>query len=392
LKKVAASNGIAVKGNKNKKDIIDELLKPKGQQQQANAPSSPQIQPLINLLKQSFLRPQKNEDGQTAAAIGHRNEEPFLKAFFDMCHLECKNHNNGSSPYSFAALNPKAVYRMGLIRKAGSKFAKASLDDIVVLEDEDFDFDCVPVEVKSRVAVSTMTEAADRIEEVVGVESYRSTAKYLVEATSSDPLFRLLLQDNNNQRRRQHESIHLLHSTYVAGTNRGLLLVGSHSELMYGIDVRFEQELLDAYSVVANLVYDRFLKPFYECTPVELNERIGDELQEAIKEVDQLDEHAFWTNYGVWRALNVDLSNISFPLPPAARCLPFQNAYWNAMKGPSDTTTKLVDKVEEHLGIRKPRTIATARLLTIGAVAFHRSNQMIINQQHLLQRCFPRHC
>ena len=47
------------------------------------------------------------------------------------------------------------------------------------------------------------------------------------------------------------------------------------------------------------------------------------------------------------------------------------------MKGPSDTTTKLIDKVEEQLGIRKPRTIATARLLTIGAVAFHRSNQMI---------------
>jgi hypothetical protein len=47
------------------------------------------------------------------------------------------------------------------------------------------------------------------------------------------------------------------------------------------------------------------------------------------------------------------------------------------LKGPSDTTTKLMDNVEEALGIRTPRTVATARLLSVGSVAFHRSNQML---------------
>jgi hypothetical protein len=141
---------------------------------------------------------------------------------------------------------------------------------------------------------------------------------------------------------------------------------------MYGVNVRFDQDLLDAYTAIADFVYQHFLKPFYECTPDELNESIGNEINKAIKDVEYLDEHLFWTNYGVWRALNVvDLNRLSFPLPPAACCLPFQNAYWNAMKGPSDTATKLIDKVEEQLGIHEPHAIATARLLTIAAAAFH---------------------
>jgi hypothetical protein len=83
----------------------------------------------------------------------------------------------------------------------------------------------------------------------------------------------------------------------------------------------------------------------------------------------------------LWRALNVDIkASTRFPLPPCARCLPFQNALWNQLKGPSDTTTKLIDSFEEQLGIR---TIATGRLLSIGAVAFHRSNQMLSSKETL---------
>jgi len=81
----------------------------------------------------------------------------------------------------------------------------------------------------------------------------------------------------------------------------------------------------------------------------------------------------------IWRCLNVDFNsrNVWFPLPPRARITPVQHAFWNALKGPSDTTTKLVDSIEEKLGIRSPRTVATARLLSVGSVAFHRSSHML---------------
>jgi len=45
--------------------------------------------------------------------------------------------------------------------------------------------------------------------------------------------------------------------------------------------------------------------------------------------------------------------------------------------GPSDTTTKLLDNCEEHVTVRTPRTIVTARLLAVGTVTFHRSHQML---------------
>ena len=89
--------------------------------------------------------------------------------------------------------------------------------------------------------------------------------------------------------------------------------------------------------------------------------------------------HAFWTNYHLWRAINVvvDSRIIKFPLPPCSRIVPIQCSWWNSTKGPSDTTTKLLDNCEEQLGIRNPQTIATARLLAIGGVVFHRCNQIL---------------
>ena len=53
------------------------------------------------------------------------------------------------------------------------------------------------------------------------------------------------------------------------------------------------------------------------------------------------------------------------------------------MKPPSDTSTKLIDYIEEHLGIHSPWTIVTARLLAIAAVAMHRSNQMLTAKEDL---------
>ena len=249
-------------------------------------------------------------------------------------------------------------------------------------------------------------EAADRIEEVVGAELYDKRTKYCVKTNSSDDLFRLLLHDEQNPTREQRESFQLLHGAQVTGSNRGLMLVGSNTDLMYAVDVDFDEELLEAYQVIMDYMYETFMKPFYECSVADLKDKLDSRIEQAIEHIDDLDIHSFWTNYMVWRALNVDVnrSNIAFPLPPSARCIPFQNAYWNSMKGkcdgkrccvcyyflsivlilcccrfntgPSDTTTKLIDAAEEHVGVRTPRGIVTSRLLSIGSVCFHKCNQM----------------
>lgn len=68
-----------------KDDIIGLLLEAKKNptgEAQPEANSDAEVnKPVEVLLRKSFLRPQSDKP-KAAAAIGHRNEEPFLKSFF----------------------------------------------------------------------------------------------------------------------------------------------------------------------------------------------------------------------------------------------------------------------------------------------------------------------
>ena len=334
LKKILVDSGAKSSGQK--KDLIDELVKPSDrrtkqskaqEKKRRQADMDPTLSPLVALFKQSFLRPQSDAPKE-AAAIGHRNEEPFLKAFYKEC---ANSTDSNETPFSFSKLSPEAIYRVGLMRKKGSKFAKASLDAVAFLDDGSM----LPVEVKSRVSQQTMHEAADKIEDMVGAELYSKRKKYLVSLSSGDSLLRDLLHDSGTTKREYKEAFQLLHGAYVSGSSRGLMLVGSRDELMLGIDVAFEETLLEAYSLVIEYMYDTYFAPFYECFVKDLIETKYADIKKALEFVPDVDEHSFWTNYMLWRALNVDVNefNVCFPLPPSARCIPYQNAYWNAMKG-----------------------------------------------------------
>ena len=189
LKEKAMSVGIKAS---TKKKLIDKLIKPPDERQepqQSTRPPKPSvpptIAPLVTLFKQSFLCPQKNEGNQTAARIGHENEEPFLRSFYD----ECQKSNDDADDFNQCNfdLPIKAICRVGLMRKRGSRFAKASLDGVAFLEDDE-GLALVPVEVKSRVSSTTMTEAQDRIKEEVGTELHDERRKYLLHLSSSDAL------------------------------------------------------------------------------------------------------------------------------------------------------------------------------------------------------------
>jgi hypothetical protein len=206
LKKLANEKNIKATGLK-KDALIDELLKPEGtaapaaagakkkQQRKEEEPMDNELLPLYTLFKQSFLR-QRPDRERAAARIGHRNEEPFLKAFFELCKKDVNPGINNNAQYSFQSLNPVAIFRLGLVRKKGSRFVKASLDGVTVIKTEDNgDLALLPTEVKSRVSTATMNEARDRVAEIVGAEQYNPRAKYLIQVSSSDSLLRLLIHD-----------------------------------------------------------------------------------------------------------------------------------------------------------------------------------------------------
>ena len=74
-----------------------------------------------------------------------------------------------------------------------------------------------------------------------------------------------------------------------------------------------------------------------------------------------LDAESFKFKLGMWRALNLDYLNRSkkikmsktvlLPLPPAETYNLLTHTTWDAFKGGGDTITKLIDNVQERVGI-----------------------------------------
>jgi len=269
LKRLCKDAGIKMTGLK-QHDMIEQLSLPehlrvvRKDTRKKTRPVDTETAPLVALFRQSFLRPEP--DGpRLAAAIGHRNEEPFLRSFFQVSQEQGEDDNE----FSFGSLHVRAVFRCGLMRKVGSKIAKASLDAITFLETEN-GLELIPTEIKSRVSMGTMVQARRLLETFVGAELYDDRKQYLIKTTSDDPLFKLLIHDKCNPSRCKKEALQLLHDAFVAGSNRGLLLAGSKKQLMNGILVAFQQDLLDAYAAVVTFLYNKFFRPFYEMPVNEL--------------------------------------------------------------------------------------------------------------------------
>lgn len=219
------------------------------------------------------------------------------------------------------------------------------------------------------------------------MERYDASEKYLVKTDATDPLFRCLIRDERVSSRERKECIQLLHHVFTFGAKEGLMLIGDRDELMCVIQVHFSEALRQAYSNIVKYMLDTYFVKFYE----ESADLPMTEIESALEALNGstgkgiVDLHAFQTNYMLWRAFNVDVDKeaIKFPLLPCARLIPFQNADWNVMKGPSDTLTDLLDRCEEQVGIRTPQTVATARLLGILALAWHRGGQMLTAKDDL---------
>ena len=93
----------------------------------------PELKPLVAILRQSFLRPQQPKSERSAARIGHKNEEKFLREFW-----EFYNGKKLDLPENFNALQLNAIFRPGLVaRKGDNSFVKDSADGVMVFKKND---------------------------------------------------------------------------------------------------------------------------------------------------------------------------------------------------------------------------------------------------------------
>jgi hypothetical protein len=329
---------------------------------------------LCAVIKASLLKKQ-GANKRTETRQGQALEKPFLAQMW-------KDNVNETS-----ANLPKfrAIYRPGLVAKKGKAYVKDSADAVGIIstdqpasDRDEQSLEVVPIEVKARVAVNTAVRERLQLQALVGLDSYSPNACHYIRIKSQE-VSKWIPSD--------HEQFQLLHHVYCYGSQRGLMLIGNAKRLTSGILVDFDQELLDAWDKVISYIYLRALRWAYS-----LDEGMDAFPEETIvaclasprlKDM-KLDIDSFKTLYGLWWKLNVKVdAHIRLPLPKCDRILPYQHAFWNVVKGGSDTITKLIDFVEEKIGIRSPSTCVTARFLLLNAVAFHRCYQIVTAKSDL---------
>jgi hypothetical protein len=314
---------------------------------------------LLAILKASYLKKQAST-ARSFTRKGQKMEQPLLGKLWDDSQKE-----GAQRLPKFASL-----FRPGLVANKAKPFVKDSADCIGVV---DGSLEVLPIEVKARVATNTAVKEKLALQDNIGLEEYSVFERPYIKISSED-VKKWIPSD--------HESFQLLHHVFCYGAKRGLLLVGDNKKILCGFVVDFQEDLLRSWEKVVLFLYERGLKWAYESPFPE------DLISKAV-EVDQLatlklDLHSVKTTLGLWRAFNVEpASHIKFPLPKCDKIIPYPHSFWNTVKGGSDTITKLIDTVEEQLGVRTPSSCTSARLMLLFVVAYQRALQVMTSKEDL---------
>jgi len=140
-----------------------------------------------------------------------------------------------------------------------------------------------------------------------------------------------------------HELVQLLHHAYVYDFKRMLLLIGDNkANIIRGIWVHISTTIRTSYGHLLQFMFDMALKWAYDGSlPAETN------LHQELALIKGLDFQCFLTHFSLWHQVT---TKVPAPLPTLERIIPRVFSVWNAIKGGSDTTTKLLWQVKQgHL-------------------------------------------
>lgn len=138
------------------------------------------------------------------------------------------------------------------------------------------------------------------------------------------------------------ERFQLLHHAYVYGFNLVAHVVGGLSaQILSATVVNYDNSLLDAYGEVVATLKDEILNWAY--TDIEAaNIVIPNNIIQISKDIPTINgKEALYGTVKLWKHMYSDPTIL--PRSVLQRIIPISHAKWNANKGSSDTTTKLVD-------------------------------------------------
>ena len=338
---------------------------------------------LLQVFKASFMKPLK-DDAKKYCRKGHELERPFLEQFFE--------HSRQGKTVGYNAL---AIYETPLVESSLESLPDSFLDssdaELVYSnrdgdsDDEDSDDEGVveslamPIEIKSRVSLSTFYAERLRVEANLGHQAFENDGEpHYIELDAEG-------EDLSKWIPKHTECFQLLHHVAIRDVRKGLILVGNSKKLMFGVFVTYSNRLIEAYQEVLKDLFDRALKPFYAPAPeLQLHK---DKIEQIIKSRDMkrlgLSFHSFSTSFNVWRRLRIE-GDVHLPIPPCNRILPYNHSFWNNLKGASDTATKLFWNCQSKLAsYGRSQTICISRFLQLYAVCIHRQNHVATAKTNL---------
>ena len=337
---------------------------------------------LNGAVSRAFLRPLEGDE-KKEAKLGHQNEKPYLRQYY-------YDGKAGIVP----GVSLCEVRECGLAMKTGRPYIRDSadalgfelLDDEEIYADDNEYYDAIkshPVECKCRCGKGsdgTLAQAIKiqkKIAALGGLDYQRrldtGLAVYTQVSSSQHQFIAELIP-------KASERIQVLHHAYTYGANKTMFLVGnSAGKVIYGVMVKFDEQLLESYGQSTDYLYNNGLNIFYESNPSDLPiSSIKSVLlsDDKLKKKYTIDD--FMTSWLIWRELlPANDSPHKFPLPECNMLIPWDHAMWNSSKGGSDTVTGFCYKNQVILPIRSPQTAVVARFIMLFAVLNHRMAQSV---------------
>lgn len=331
------------------------------------------------ILEKSFLPHQKGK-AREHCSLGHRLETPILKKW-----VEVASDSHVLHPPLPGLKSVEAAFTAGLAAKKGALYAKDSIDFVLAVRDDDDELLAWGFEAKGRVTASSAADEERNLRLMV------------------DPHVRINDDEVHEVVANQGERFQVLQHAFVYDFPTVVLAISdSQSDLIRSTTIDFSTELKESFGKVLKDLISFSLYWAYPSTTEDNTAAAGGNnnirsnrrrqppavltvphhilhLAESIPTINGADTLQGTAN--VWYSL----SRLPKPFPSLVRLIPTIYAFWNAVKGGSDTTTKLMDDCL----LRIPKvylnteTVAVNRLISLLFVLFHRLSQINTSQDQL---------
>ena len=379
LKDLMDAKNISVIGRCNKEDRINALagmlppdrLVDKGQKGTTTRRTTkkdklnllPKEAAIVKMLERSFLPHQKG-DAREHCSHGHRLEKPILKNWIK--HVE--NENDSSAP----GLTVRSAYTAGLAEKKNAPHAKDSIDFILLVkqkkegQQEGGALESWGFEAKGRLTSRTALEEE---------EDFSSTLFNKHNRINDSEVFEMV--------RKESERFQVLQHAYVYGFPTVVLAISdAHSELLRTTIIDFSDELKNHFGIVLEEMKNFILNWLYNnpCSNKKRAEvvKVPDQILNLSKHVPNINGiESLQGGVNLWMSLSL----LPSPIPSFHRLIPAIYAFWNAVKGGSDTTTKLMDDCILFMPHKNCETVASSRLLMLLFVLNHRLFQLFSSNE-----------